>query len=182
MLFRPNTPYLHSSLVKFILNILTIVLTNFSYFLFIYFQLFQSNPELMINIYCATHLIGMTSTCTNPILYAFFNENLRREFEFLAEFILPNALYRSQNTSQRSIKSNVGGDAIENGGNRKNPLQNLKPRRATEAVLYGNENQIMESDQLPTVHNESEENKENCDCFIPNAKSGFDNNFEMANF
>ena len=153
-----------------------------SNFFSIYLQLFQSNPELMINIYCATHLIGMTSTCTNPILYAFFNENLRREFEFLAEFILPNALYRSQNTSQRSIKSNVGGDAIENGGNRKNPLQNLKPRRATEAVLYGNENQIMESDQLPTVHNESEENKENCDCFIPNAKSGFDNNFEMANF
>ena len=145
-------------------------------------QLFQSNPELMINIYCATHLIGMTSTCTNPILYAFFNENLRREFEFLAEFVLPNALYRSQNTSQRSVKSNVGGDAIENGGNGKNPLQNLKPRRATEAVLYGNENQIMESDQLPTVHNESEENKKNCDCYILNAKSNDYDNFEMANF
>ena len=144
-------------------------------------QLFQSNPELMINIYCATHLIGMTSTCTNPILYAFFNENLRREFEFLAEFVLPNALYRSQNTSQRSAKSNVGGDAIENGGNGKNTLQNLKPRRATEAVLYDNENQIMESDQIPTVHNESEE-KENCDCFISNAKSNDYDNLEMANF
>ena len=115
----------------------------------------------------------MTSTCTNPILYAFFNENLRREFEFLAEFVLPNALYRSQNTSQRSIKSNVG--AAENGGE-KIVVQNLNPRRATEPVLFANENQIMDSDQLPTVHNESEE-KENCDCF-PNAND----NFEMENF
>ena len=128
----------------------------------------------MINIYCATHLIGMTSTCTNPILYAFFNENLRREFEFLAEFVLPNALYRSQNTSQRSIKSNAGAAEI---GGEKIPVQNLRPRRATEAVLFANENQIMDSDLPPTVHNEEEEEK--CDCF-QNGKNS--DNLEMANF
>ena len=131
----------------------------------------------MINIYCATHLIGMTSTCTNPILYAFFNENLRQEFEFLAEFVLPNALYRSQNTSQRSIKSNAGA-AAENGGE-KIPVQNLRPRRATEAVLFANENQIMDSDLPPTVHNEEEE-EENCDCFQNGKKNN--NDLEMVNF
>ena len=132
----------------------------------------------MINIYCATHLIGMTSTCTNPILYAFFNENLRQEFEFLAEFVLPNALYRSQNTSQRSIKSNAGAAAAENGGE-KIPVQNLRPRRATEAVLFANENQIMDSDLPPTVHNEDEE-EENCDCFQNGKKNN--NDLEMVNF
>ena len=29
--------------------------------------------------------------------------------------------------------------------------KNLKPRRATEPVLFSNENQIMDSDQLPTA-------------------------------
>ena len=57
-------------------------------------QLFQNDPELMITIYCGVHLIGLTSTCTNPVLYAFFNENLRREFEFMVDCLMPTMFYR----------------------------------------------------------------------------------------
>ena len=31
-------------------------------------------------MYTVTHMIGMTSTITNPILYAFLNENFTKEF------------------------------------------------------------------------------------------------------
>ena len=58
----------------------------------------------MITIYCVVHLIGMTSTCTNPVLYAFFNENLRREFEFVMEYVLPDTFLGSRNSSQKSLK------------------------------------------------------------------------------
>ena len=36
--------------------------------------------ELGIVVYTITHMIGMTSTITNPILYAFLNENFTKEF------------------------------------------------------------------------------------------------------
>ena len=65
-----------------------------AYCLLSYSQLFQNDPELMITIYCGVHLIGLTSTCTNPVLYAFFNENLRREFEFMVDCLMPTMFYR----------------------------------------------------------------------------------------
>jgi hypothetical protein len=34
-------------------------------------------------VYTITHMIGMTSTVTNPILYAFLNENFTKEFRFI---------------------------------------------------------------------------------------------------
>jgi hypothetical protein len=39
--------------------------------------------ELGIVVYTITHMIGMTSTVTNPILYAFLNENFTKEFRFI---------------------------------------------------------------------------------------------------
>jgi hypothetical protein len=39
--------------------------------------------ELGIMVYTITHMIGMTSTVTNPILYAFLNENFTKEFRFI---------------------------------------------------------------------------------------------------
>ena len=60
------------------------------------FQLFHNDPEFTITVFCAVQLVGLTSTCTNPVLYAFFNENLRKEFEFLIECICPTAFSRSR--------------------------------------------------------------------------------------
>jgi hypothetical protein len=43
--------------------------------------------ELGIMVYTITHMIGMTSTVTNPILYAFLNENFTKEFRFIFSLI-----------------------------------------------------------------------------------------------
>jgi neuropeptide Y receptor len=37
--------------------------------------------EAGIIVFTVTHMIGMTSTITNPILYAFLNENFTKEFK-----------------------------------------------------------------------------------------------------
>jgi hypothetical protein len=39
--------------------------------------------EMGIMVYTVTHMIGMTSTITNPVLYAFLNENFTKEFRYL---------------------------------------------------------------------------------------------------
>ena len=52
-------------------------------------NIFGTDPETIITVYCVVHLVGLTSTCTNPVLYAFFNENLRREFDGILECFLP---------------------------------------------------------------------------------------------
>ena len=124
--------------------------------------MFASDPELMITIYCAVHLIGMTSTCTNPVLYAFFNDNIRSEFEFVAELLMPHTWYRSQNTSQKSLRSTI---AQNNYG----MFQKINPRRDTEEKLIlpifnitPNEN--FETDLAPTVHKSDED----CDECFPN--------------
>ena len=98
-------------------------------FTFIYFQLFNNDPELMMKIYCAVHLIGLTSTCTNPVLYAFFNENLRKEFEFMAEILCPQAIFRSRST-RRSHRSSPNFQT-----NPRNVLQKIRPRRDENNVV-----------------------------------------------
>ena len=62
--------------------------------------IFGKDPETIITVYCIVHLVGLASTCTNPVLYAFFNENLRREFDGILECVLPG--FRSEEGSRRS--------------------------------------------------------------------------------
>jgi hypothetical protein len=42
-------------------------------------RLFPS-PDSMLCVYAVCHLAGMSSACFNPFLYAFLNENFRKEF------------------------------------------------------------------------------------------------------
>ena len=138
----------------------------------------------MITIYCATHLIGMSSTCTNPILYGFFNDNIRREFEFLLNFIKTNfQCIHSQNTTQNSAaKSNTAGQNSANNVQRGRKL--LLRQSTTETVISLHENPIIEADQPKIrnlkknsykhsdseniVHKEEEEEYES-DCFQNNS-------------
>ena len=138
----------------------------------------------MITIYCATHLIGMSSTCTNPILYGFFNDNIRREFEFLLNFIKTNfQCSHSQNTTQNSAaKSTTAGQNSENNVQRGRKL--LLRQSTTETVISLHENPIIEADQPKIrnlkknsykhsdseniVHKEEEEEYES-DCFQNNS-------------
>ena len=116
----------------------------------------------MITIYCATHLIGMSSTCTNPILYGFFNDNIRREFEFLLNFIKTNfQCSHSQNTTQNSAaKSPTAGQNSENNVQRGRKL--LLRQSTTETVISLHENPIIEADQ-PKIRNLKKNSYKNSD-------------------
>ena len=126
----------------------------------IHIALQLNDPETMKSIYCGTHLVGLLSTCTNPVLYAFFNENLRKEFEFVAEFICPIAFLRRQSRrSQGKSSPNVpnGTHKAQKGG---------PPVAAAAAQGMTREEYIIDDDHIeldPTYHKESEEDV--CDCF-----------------
>ena len=130
--------------------------------------LFRNDPELMITVYCGVHLIGLLSTCTNPVLYAFFNENLRREFEFLAEKLCPGFLYRSHSTNMgRLAKNSPNGNAN---------LPKIRPRRDNDNTQWVDEDDI-ELD--PTYHKETGEDdqiEEECPCFKQSLNEGFELN------
>ena len=116
----------------------------------------------MITIYCATHLIGMSSTCTNPILYGFFNDNIRREFEFLLNFIKTNfQCSHSQNTTQNSAaKNTTAGQNSENNVQRGRKL--LLRQSTTETVISLHQNPIIEADQ-PKIRNLKKNSYKNSD-------------------
>ncbi|KAJ1525272.1 hypothetical protein ONE63_010096 [Megalurothrips usitatus] len=45
------------------------------------FDLFDHNRQAMLITYAACHMMGMSSACTNPMLYGWLNENFRKEFK-----------------------------------------------------------------------------------------------------
>jgi len=67
------------------------------------------DKEMMLIIYAACHLFGMTSACANPFLYGWFNENFRNEFKIIfgAPFRLlcPDGAAGDDNHRRRSSAS-----------------------------------------------------------------------------
>ena len=111
----------------------------------------------MISLYCAVHLIGLLSTCTNPVLYAFFNENLRKEFEFLSDCLCPKLL---RSRSQRSAVVNGVSPNAANGTKKEGKTF------PNGGAAVTREEYIIDDDNIeldPTIHKESEEDV--CDCF-----------------
>jgi hypothetical protein len=122
-----------------------------------------------MTIYCAVHLIGLASTCTNPVLYAFFNENLRRELEFFVDCLLPTMM-RSQASSQRSNKS------IRSQAAGANALRRLLPRRdhpVPKAVFTQHEFILNE-------YGEDKKDQEECLCMRGEEESNHVSELEMA--
>ncbi len=121
----------------------------------------------MISLYCAVHLIGLLSTCTNPVLYAFFNENLRKEFEFLADCLCPKLMRSRSRRSAAGIAAAAPNGTNKSGG---------KTIPTGGAVAVTREEYIIDDDNIeldPTFHKESEEDV--CDCFkTPEDKQCFE--------
>ena len=138
-------------------------LSNMFTYLFI-LQLFHDDPEFTITVFCAVQLVGLTSTCTNPVLYAFFNENLRKEFEFLIECICPSVFSKAtrlaagNNEPIRSQLPNCVSYNLNNCRGKTEPKE-LRPRRDDNGVFPS-----IDVDLDPTFQKETGEN-EGCDCF-----------------
>ena len=127
----------------------------------------------MIKIYCGVHLIGLSSTCTNPVLYAFFNENLRKEFEFMAECIFPRVFFRATSVNRQSQRNSPNAP-----NNQRSMLQKLRPRRDDNNMVITQLVPIDDDDiELdPTFHRETgddiNENEGVCDCFKEENSNG----------
>ena len=50
----------------------------------------DSNQQNMLIVYTVCHICGMLSTCINPLLYGWFNQNLRREMNGLVFNVFPS--------------------------------------------------------------------------------------------
>ena len=108
-------------------------------------------------------MVGLTSTCTNPVLYAFFNENLRKEFEFLIECICPSVFSKTRlaarnNGPIRSQLPNCVSYNLNSCRGKTEPKE-LRPRRDDTGVFPS-----IDVDLDPTFQKETGEN-EVYDCF-----------------
>ncbi|XP_023345978.1 neuropeptide F receptor [Eurytemora carolleeae] len=82
--------------------------TPFSVFCIIseLFDIFEDS-DTMILVYCICHLLGMSSACTNPILYGFLNEKFVKELAMLFPCLKPCLEGPPANPAQTSTKNNL---------------------------------------------------------------------------
>ncbi|XP_023344207.1 neuropeptide F receptor [Eurytemora carolleeae] len=72
------------------------------------FNLF-SDPENMMLVFCLCHLLGLTSSCSNSILYAFLNDNFQKEiFQIFSCFKQsPRFTRRTQTPRERNLNQSM---------------------------------------------------------------------------
>jgi len=93
----------------------------------------------MVAIYSICHTIGMSSACFNPFLYAFLNDNFRKEF--VAIFTLIAGLFRFCGRLvlmvrvKKNSHSNNSQASTSNIENKKSPNQNLEASNDNESNL-----------------------------------------------
>ena len=46
------------------------------------------NEEMVMVLFSVFHLVGMSSTCTNPVLYGVLNYNFQQEFSLIARKLI----------------------------------------------------------------------------------------------
>lgn len=68
------------------------------------------------------HCLAMSSTCYNPFLYAWLNENFRKEFKVILPCILRNATHRYCNGDERTLDTFLHSTIYTS------PVKHLEPR------------------------------------------------------
>eukprot|EP00090_Calanus_glacialis_P028679 TRINITY_DN46023_c0_g1_i1.p1 TRINITY_DN46023_c0_g1~~TRINITY_DN46023_c0_g1_i1.p1 ORF type:complete len:273 (+),score=65.66 TRINITY_DN46023_c0_g1_i1:62-820(+) len=66
----------------------------------------NTDDNTFFTMFASCHLFGMTSACTNPILYGFLNENFKKEFKQMFKTIYVN-IWPSRETSSESTTDTV---------------------------------------------------------------------------
>ena len=61
--------------------------------------LFKDNKERFLIPYGLCHMIGMSSACSNPVLYGWLNENFRKEFKEIFLSVRPPCCRRPENNN-----------------------------------------------------------------------------------
>ena len=75
---------------------------------------FKNDKQTYLIIYAICHMIGMSSACSNPVLYGWLNENFRKEFKDIWSSVRscltgsrPNGIGASRDGHRSSIRGGV---------------------------------------------------------------------------
>lgn len=85
------------------------------------FYIFEQDSYFHLFFFLA-HCLAMSSTCYNPFLYAWLNENFRKEFKVILPCILRNATNRYCNGDERTL------DTLLHSTVYTSPAKQLEPR------------------------------------------------------
>ncbi|XP_047112083.1 neuropeptide F receptor-like [Schistocerca piceifrons] len=88
-------------------------LNVFNVVLDLWYPFDSSQGETMIILYAVCHMMGMSSACSNPLLYGWLNENFRKEFREIASCACPclPAVRRSLRRCLDSLRRRTSADA-----------------------------------------------------------------------
>ncbi|XP_069958264.1 neuropeptide F receptor [Cherax quadricarinatus] len=54
-----------------------------------FYNPFGNEMETMLIVYAICHMMGMSSACSNPLMYGWLNDNFRKEFHEIFSIVLP---------------------------------------------------------------------------------------------
>ncbi|PSN42328.1 Neuropeptide F receptor [Blattella germanica] len=72
-----------------------------------YWNPFGDDRQLMMICYAVCHMMGMSSACSNPLLYGWLNDNFRKEFKEILVALCPCVPMETFRRSMGSLRSNV---------------------------------------------------------------------------
>ena len=74
---------------------------------------FGENTELMLVVYAVCHMVGMSSACSNPLLYGWLNDNFRKEFLEVFDILCPCCSFATSRARMGSLRTSRGGGTVK---------------------------------------------------------------------
>lgn len=74
---------------------------------------FGDNTELMLVVYAVCHMVGMSSACSNPLLYGWLNDNFRKEFMEVFDILCPCCGIGAARSRMGSVRTSRGGATVK---------------------------------------------------------------------
>ncbi|XP_045104745.1 neuropeptide F receptor-like [Portunus trituberculatus] len=74
---------------------------------------FGDNTELMLVVYAVCHMAGMSSACSNPLLYGWLNDNFRKEFLEVFDILCPCCACPASTSRMGSLRTSRGGGTVK---------------------------------------------------------------------
>jgi hypothetical protein len=72
-----------------------------------YWNPFGENRQAMMISYAVCHMMGMSSACSNPLLYGWLNDNFRKEFKEILASLCPCIPVEAVRERMGSVRSSV---------------------------------------------------------------------------
>lgn len=74
-----------------------------------FYNPFGDDMETMLVVYAVCHMMGMSSACSNPLMYGWLNDNFRKEFLEILGIVLPCRNRQPQDSRGKVLAQQKGG-------------------------------------------------------------------------